>query len=268
MKKNYWLLILGLTLLLSSGCASTLSERGGSFSYHNEVKIVPNLSKKGDLLGVYGQPTETTIVGKYQVIKYYYGRTSMKHGRAIGLGFLSAFTGGISNLVVDHGVKDSDMQGEYKEILAYVDLQTGIIKDYYYHDSDLNGHDESETLLLKANSLESKGGKSKEVLELLEKSISLNEKNHRALKGLAWTLIDNDIDVNKGISLAKRAVEVFPDSPYNNGTLGVGYFKVGDMNNAEKYLQKAVELYPIYSPQDVKALEHDKSILQLARNQK
>ena len=268
MKKNYWLLILGLTLLLSSGCASTVSESGGSFSYHNEVKIVPNLSKKGDLLDVYGQPTETTIVGKYQVYRYYYSRTSMKHGRAIGQGLLGAVTGGLSDLVVDQGVKDSDMQGEYKEILAYVDLQTGIIKDYYYHDSDLNGHDESEALLLKANSLESKGGKSKEVLELLEKSISLNGRNHRALNNLAWKLIDGDIDINKGIMYAQKAVEVFPDSPYNNGTLGVGYFKAGDMSNAEKYLQKAVELFPIYSAQDVKALEHDKSILQLARDQK
>ena len=266
--KRLAIVILGLSLIFSFGCASTVDERGKSFSYQNEIKIIPGHSTKRQLLDVYGQPTSSTIIGKYQVLRYYYARKSMKHGRAIGQGLLSAATFGISELAADHGVKDSDMQVEYKEILAYVDLQSGIIKDYYYHDSDLNGHDESESLLLKADSLEGEGGKSGEVMELLEKSISLNGKNHRALNNLAWKLIDGDINIDKGIMLAKKAVEVFPDSPYNNGTLGVGYFKKGDFDNAEKYLQTAVNLRPIYAPEDTEGLQYDKSILQVVRNQK
>ncbi|MGD9733626.1 MAG: type IV pilus biogenesis/stability protein PilW [Desulfamplus sp.] len=163
-------------------------------------------------------------------------------------------------------MKNSDMQVEYKEILAYVDLQSGIIVDYFYHDSDLNGHDDSESLFLKSIDAKRKGTKINQIIDMLEKSVSLNERNHRALNNLAWELIDNDIDVKKGIDFAKKAVSVFPDSPYNNGTLGIGYFKLGDKNNAKKYLQEAVNLFPIYAPTDIKSLEHDKKILQLVSN--
>ncbi|MEO5355519.1 MAG: hypothetical protein H7835_20250, partial [Magnetococcus sp. XQGC-1] len=128
-------------------------------------------------------------------------------------------------------------------------------------DGVLRGHDESETLYLRSIQLRNESGKTGEIIDLLKRSVSLNPRNHRALNNLAWTLIDLDISVPDGVDYAKQAVEVFPDSPHNNGTLGVGYQKLGDVSNAKKYLQLAVKLYPIYAPGDHKAFEHDKARL-------
>lgn len=256
--KFFFVLVLMTSVI---GCASTTNEVGKDFSYKKSTNIRIGESSKKDVVNDYGEPTSSKVAGKYQILKYYYGRESLKHGRAIGMGALSAVTFGVSDLVVDHGVRNSDRQVESKEMVVYVDIMSGIVKDFYYHDSDLNGHDESESLLLKALDARNKGGKNQEVKTLLEKAISLNPKNHRALNSLAWLLIDDNEDVDRGILLAKEAVELFPDSPFNNGTLGVGYMKKNDLDNAEKYLDAAVKLYPVYAPEAVKAFNHDNAML-------
>ena len=74
--------------------------------------------------------------------------------------------------------------------------------------------------------------------------------------------------MEKGVHCAEQAVKVFPDSPYNNGTLGCGYFKMGDLENAEHYLTVAANLFPVYAPYDTKALAHDKAILAAIQEQK
>ncbi|PIU57716.1 MAG: hypothetical protein COS89_03810 [Deltaproteobacteria bacterium CG07_land_8_20_14_0_80_38_7] len=251
------------------GCASTIAESGKDFSYQKKFPIEIGKTTKAEIIDQYGSPTNTEIKGNYQILAYGYSRESLKHGRAVGMGLLSAIPGvGLATLAMDQGVKDDDMAREFKLLCVYTDFKTGVVKDYYYHDSDNVGHDESETLNLKAMALKRKGGKNKECTELLEKAISLNPRNHRALNSLAWELIDSSTDVDKGVSLAIRAVEVFPDSPYNTGTLGVGYFKKGDLENAEKYLDQAVKLYPIYEPGNVKSLQHDQEMLRLVREQK
>lgn len=84
--------------------------------------------------------------------------------------------------------------------------------------------------------------------------------NHRALTTLAWNLIDLNMDVEKGVRLAGQAVKVFLNSPYNNGTLGWGCYKKGDLENAQKYLSVAVSLFPVYAPQDTKASAGEKKI--------
>lgn len=271
MKKST--LIMLLIVLLSFFCfgflSSTTGEKGKDFEFKSDVKITLGKSTKKDIIDAYGQPTEINTIGRYQVLKYYYARQSLKHGRAIGLGLLSAVTGGLSDLAVDHGVKNDDIQVESKEMVAYTDLLSGIIKDFYYHDSSsLSGHDESETLLIKAQSALNQGNQSKEAREMLEKSVALNPKNHRALNSLAWILIDSNEDLDRGIGLAKTAVEIFPDSPFNNGTLGVGYLKKNDLDNAEKYLAKAVKLYPVYEPSATKSYQHDLEYLNSVKSMK
>jgi uncharacterized protein HemY len=81
-------------------------------------------------------------------------------------------------------------------------------------------------------------------------------------------ILDLDIDVEKGVRYAEEAVKVFPDSPYNNGTLGCGCYKKGDLEKAEKYLSLAINLFPVYAPQDTKAIAHDKAILAAIQEQK
>lgn len=263
---QYSFLITACALLVA--CASTVNETGKEFDFKKGINIQVDRSLKKEIINNYGEPTSTSIVGKYQILKYHYSRESVKHGRAIGLGALSAVTYGASDMFVDHGVKKSDMQVEYKQLVVYADLISGVVKDYYYHDSDLNGHDESETLYLKAANATKQGGQTAQARSMLEQAISLNPRNHRALNTLAWMLIDNNDDVDRGIELAKRAVEIFPDSPFNNGTLGIGYMKKNDLDNAEKYLDTAVKLFPIYAPSASKAYNHDVAFLKTVRELK
>lgn len=260
MKRYSGVLILAI-IIVAVGCASTVSERGKEFVFKKEVKIIPGETTKKVILESYGEPTQQSMQGKYQILDYYYGREALSHGRAIGQGVLGAATFGLSDLATDHGVKNSDIKREFREMKVYVDPMTSVVKDFYYHDSDSIGQDESETLYLKATQMRLKGSKIEEITPILEKSISLNPNNHRALNSLAWTLIDNNLDLEKGIKLAVQAVNIFPESPYNNGTLGIGYLKNKDLDNAEKYLQIAVDLFPIYSPRDQRAIQNDRAYL-------
>ena len=174
---------------------------------------------------------------------------------------------GLATLAMDQGVQDSEISREGRVLRVYAELSSGVVRDFYYHDSDMKGQDESETLLLQGYSLLKKG-KTQEAIRVFEKSVALNPANHRALNTLAWTLIDLNIDLEKGVRYAEQAVQVFPDSPYNNGTLGCGCFKKGDLEEAEKYLSLAVNLFPVYEPQDARALAHDKAILAAIQGQK
>lgn len=256
-----------LLLIILVGCASTLQETGQKFTCKPGAISIDQTTKR-QVLETYGKPTSTEIMGKYEILTYQYGKKSLKHGKSVGMGFLSAIpVVGLATLAMDHGTKESDIAKEWQGMEVYVELSTGIVRDYWYHDSDLKGHDESEALFLKSHGL-SKLGKNEDAIKMLEESISLNPRNHRALNSLAWTLIDLNIDVDKGITYAMRAVEVFPDSPYNNGTLGCGYFKKGDLDNAEKYLKVTIDLFPIYAPQDTRALTHDKAILKTVQERK
>lgn len=256
-----------LLLIMLVGCASTMNETGKKFTCKPGIIKIDQTTKR-EVLETYGQPSSTEIMGKYEILTYHYGKESLKRGKSVGMGFLRAIpVVGLATLAMDHGTKESDIAKEWQGMEVYVELSTGIVRDYWYHDSELKGHDESEALFLKSHGL-SKLGKNEDAIKMLEESISLNPRNHRALNSLAWTLIDLNIDVDKGITYAMRAVEVFPDSPYNNGTLGCGYFKKGDLDNAEKYLKVTIDLFPIYAPQDTRALTHDKAILKTVQERK
>ncbi len=268
MKTSLKIVVVALSVSLMA-CASTIAEKGKDFSYQKASPIEIGKTTKTEIIEKYGAPTSADVKGNYQILTYGYSRESLKHDRAVGMGLLSAIpVVGLAAVAMDQGVKDSDMAREFKLLRIYTDLKTGVVKDFFYNDSDNNGHDESESLHLKALALKRQSGKNKEYVDLLEKAVELNPKNHRALNNLAWELIDSSADVDKGVLLASRAVDVFPDSPYNNGTLGVGYFKKGDLDNAEKHLDRAVKLYPIYELGNAKSLKHDQEMLRLVREQK
>jgi tetratricopeptide (TPR) repeat protein len=109
---------------------------------------------------------------------------------------------------MDHGVQDSEISREGRVLKVYAELSSGVVRDFYYHDSGMKGHDKSETLFLKAHSLLEQG-KTQEAIETFEKSVALNPANHRALNNLAWALIDLNMDVEKGVRYAEEAVRVF-----------------------------------------------------------
>jgi tetratricopeptide (TPR) repeat protein len=261
-----------IVAIFMSGCTTTqtLSESGRQIELKKNTGIVIGKTTKRQIFDLYGQPANSQIMGKYEVLAYSYSRDTYESegagSFALGLIPVVGEAKFVSDLSRDRG-KDNQTNKEWQDLEVYLDLSSGIVRDYSYHDSKLNGHDESESLLLKSMAAFGEN-RNDEGMKLLEQAVAANPGNHRAANTLAWRLIDLSIDVDKGIALAKKAVEVFPDSPHNNGTLGVGYLKKGDLVNAELYLQKAIDLFPVYAPQDFKSLQHDKAMLATIRSQK
>jgi tetratricopeptide (TPR) repeat protein len=266
MKKMSMVAVL-FCFLFVVGCAAThkYHEEGSKFSYDDTFQIVLNTTNKRDIIQKYGQPTSQSTIGKYQVLTYQHRQQSFKRKGMNPLSFVPVVGLAVSAVEISSD-KDhtNDTIHEWEKMVVYTDLMTGIVKDFYYHDSKLQGHDESESIYIKAHQLLGKGN-TDEAVKLLKESVVLNPNNHRALNALAWQLIDLGIDIDKGVQYARQAVTVFPDSPHNNGTLGVGYLKNGDPDNAIKYLQAAIDLFPIYAPRDHKALQFDKAMLEEAR---
>lgn len=267
--RPYKLAIFVSMLSILIGCASThkYRESGRDFSFKPEPRIIIGKTTKKQIFDTYGQPVSMDTRGKYHILKYHYESQSFKSKGINPLSFVP-----VVGTAVDIAKLSSDQDHtkdtirEWKTMVFYIDLVSGVVKDYYYHDHTLKGQDESESLCLASMMLKKKGGNDN-VVETLEKAVSLNPNNHRALNSLAWELIDLGMDINKGVEYAEKAVKIFPDSPYNNGTLGIGYFKKGDLDKAEKYLQEAINLFPVYAPQDYKALQHDKTFLETVKKQ-
>ncbi|MEI0563265.1 tetratricopeptide repeat protein [Brachyspira pulli] len=59
------------------------------------------------------------------------------------------------------------------------------------------------------------------------------------INSLSWALVSLGEDLDKAISLSQNAVQLEPNSAHYIDTLGVGYFKKGDYDNALKTLLKA-----------------------------
>jgi tetratricopeptide (TPR) repeat protein len=265
--------LLFLTAVMFSfllGCGSThkFHEEGKQFTLKSDQKIVINQTTKKQIFDMYGQPVSLNNQGKYQILKYHHEQESFKSKGTNPLSFVPIIGAAVTIVELSSDQDNTnDIIREWETMVFYVDLVSGVVKDFYYHDSNLKGHDDSESLYLVSLRL-IRNGKNEKATEILEKAISLNPNNHRALNTFAWQLIDLGMDIDKGVKFAEMAVKVFPDSPYNNGTLGVGYFKQGNLDKAEKSLQTAINLYPIYAPQDYKALQHDKAFLERIKQQK
>ena len=77
------------------------------------------------------------------------------------------------------------------------------------------------------------------IMEYANFKYSINKDSAEALNSLAWALIYLNIDVDRGISLAKDAVKIEPKSHHYIDTLGFGYYLKGNYDESLKLLLKA-----------------------------
>lgn len=63
---------------------------------------------------------------------------------------------------------------------------------------------------------------------------------------LAWFLIDKEINVNEGLKLVQKALELRPDNWYYLDTQGWGLYKQGKVEEALKILNDSWNLRPSY----------------------
>lgn len=250
---KFYLILLGL--LFTTGFAPIRQE-------HDDIEckpgeVIAGKTTKRQIIELCGLAPKSRIVGNYEILEY--RDNSAKVGKAIGLGVLGGLAGGIPL---------EGLAGNYKkEAIVFIDLASGTVRDYYYHNYDDNkGHDLSESTLLQADE-KIEDGNIDEAIALLKQSITQNPSNHRSLNTLAWLMTEMNTDSKAALGYAQKAVEIFPDSPYNNGTLGMAYLRNNDRENAKKHLEKAIKLYGLYFPTEEKAIEHDKAWLKFANGE-
>jgi tetratricopeptide (TPR) repeat protein len=82
--------------------------------------------------------------------------------------------------------------------------------------------------------------------EYYRQALSLEADNPLVLNRLAWFLIDKDRNINEGIELVDKALEINPDEFYFADTKGWGLYKLGRYNEALELLEKNWESRPIY----------------------
>lgn len=76
------------------------------------------------------------------------------------------------------------------------------------------------------------------------------------LNDLAWFLIDQEINIPEGIELAESAVEQQPSNANFIDTLGWGFFKAGQTEEAIRWLERAAVL----DPHNVEIRSHQESV--------
>ena len=91
-----------------------------------------------------------------------------------------------------------------------------------------------------------KAGLYKEAEEKFRFALQREPENLNALNDFAYMLIDQEIDVDKGVELVDKALEILPDNWTLKDTRGWGLYKQGKVAESLAYLKTAWEEKPIY----------------------
>ena len=86
----------------------------------------------------------------------------------------------------------------------------------------------------------------KQSVEYYEKALELDSDNSTALNGLGFVLVDTEMDLTRGLRCCKKAVDLKPQNPVYQDSLGWAYFKNGDLLEARTWLRRATEAAPNY----------------------
>jgi len=79
-------------------------------------------------------------------------------------------------------------------------------------------------------------------------AFALDPDDPQVLEGLAWVLINNDINIQEGMELIEKAVKLDPEASNIVDTWGWGLYKSGRYKEALEALHKAKELRSMYDP--------------------
>ena len=78
----------------------------------------------------------------------------------------------------------------------------------------------------------------------LQHALQLKADQPLVLNYLGYSWIDRGINLDRGLDMIKKAVELRPDDGYITDSLGWAYYRLGQYDKAVEYLDKAIELVP------------------------
>jgi Flp pilus assembly protein TadD len=76
------------------------------------------------------------------------------------------------------------------------------------------------------------------------KSLELNADQPQVLNYLGYSWVDQGVNLDRGLDMIKKAVELRPNDGYIVDSLGWAYFRLGRFEDAVKELERAIELRP------------------------
>ncbi|MEK9135517.1 MAG: tetratricopeptide repeat protein, partial [Bacteroidota bacterium] len=76
---------------------------------------------------------------------------------------------------------------------------------------------------------------------LYEEGLKIDPTNALILNNYGYSLADRDIQIERALEMAKKAVAAQPDNTSYLDTIGWVYFRLGDYKQAEMYIKKAIE---------------------------
>jgi tetratricopeptide (TPR) repeat protein len=78
----------------------------------------------------------------------------------------------------------------------------------------------------------------------LGRLIALKPDNAQALNALGYTLVDRTNRTAEGLALIEKAHKLSPDDPFILDSMGWAYFRLGQLDQAERYLRQALNERP------------------------
>jgi len=86
---------------------------------------------------------------------------------------------------------------------------------------------------------------------LYEEALRLDPSNHLVLNNYGYSLAERNIQLDRALQMAQKAVEAQPDNPSYLDTIGWVYFQLGRYREAEVYVKRAI------SKGEVSAVVHE-----------
>jgi tetratricopeptide (TPR) repeat protein len=83
-----------------------------------------------------------------------------------------------------------------------------------------------------------------EVESRLKRVIELKPDNAQALNALGYTLVDRTARAAEGLKLIEKAHELSPEDPFILDSMGWAHFRLGNFEESEKYLRRALTERP------------------------
>ena len=126
-------------------------------------------------------------------------------------------------------IAEGELLNSVKRYSEAFDLYTEALKDLT---------DNNRLLYARALSAE-KLGKIDLAVNDLHSIVKREPQNAQALNALGYTLIDKTSRINEGLEYVKKALELEPDDPAIHDSIGWAYYRLGNYDEALKYLKRA-----------------------------
>ena len=101
----------------------------------------------------------------------------------------------------------------------------------------------ADVLYRRGGSFERMGNYEMADIDLL-KSLEIRPDDPYSLNYLAYSWLERKFKIKEAMEMLNKAYNEKENDPYITDSVGWGYYLIGDYENAEKYLRKAVELMP------------------------